>query len=105
MRWMRIRDGKSRLNLKHSPLFLPDFRGLSNNYFLLLNWLRSRLLKRRYEREPGEKETGALGKHSRRTTNHAYDLPKPSQIPRNERQRLALFVMFAYLHWYRAIWG
>ena len=105
MRWMRIRDGKSRLNLKHSPLFLPDFRGLSNNYFLLLNWLRSRLLKRRYEREPGEKETGALGKHSRRTTNHAYDLPKPSQIPRNERQRLALFLTFAYLNRYRAIWG
>ena len=64
MRWMRIRDGKSRLNLKHSPLFLPDFRGLSNNYFLLLNWLRSRLLTRHSEREPGEKETGALGKHS-----------------------------------------
>ena len=77
----------------------------SNNYFLLLNWLRSRLLTTHNEREPGEKETGALGKHSRRTTNHAYDLPKPSQIPRNERQRLALFVMFAYLNWYRAIWG
>ena len=105
MRWMRIRDGKSRLNLKHSPLFLPDFRGLSNNYFLLLNWLRSRLLTTHNEREPGEKETGALGKHSRRTTNHAYDLPKPSQIPRNERQRLALFLMNAYLNWYRAIWG
>ena len=102
MRWMRIRDGKSRL--KHSPLFLPDFRGLSNNNFLLLNWLRPRLLTRRYEREPGEKETGALGKHSRRTKNHAY-APPPSQIPRNERQRLALFVTFAYLNRYRAIWG
>ena len=73
MRWMRIRDGKSRL--KHTPLFLPDFRGLSNNYFLLLNWLRYRLLMRRNEREPGEKGTGALGKHSRRTTNYAYALP------------------------------
>lgn len=103
MRLMRIRDGKSRL--KHSPLFLPDFRGLSNNYFLLLNWLRSRLLTRRNEREPGEKETGALEKHSRRTTNYAYTLPRPSQIPRNERQRLVLFLTFAYLNRYRAIWG
>ena len=42
--------------------FVPSyFRGLSKNYFLLLNWLRSRLLTRRNEREPGEKETGALG--------------------------------------------
>ena len=69
------------------------------------SWLRSRLLTKRYKREPREKETGALGKHSRRTTNHAYALPSPSQIPRNERQRLALFLMKAYLNRYRAIWG
>ena len=60
---------------------------------------------RRNEREPGEKETGALGKHSRRATNHAHALPGPSQIPRNERQRLALVLMNVYLNRNRAIWG